>query len=120
MMPGAGMLVLQAVLLPTVPVLAMPCCAVPCHAMLSHAMLCRGSHALEQIPDHFIHCRSRGVGFLSAQVPASAARPNYSWIADRRPPNRFEGMRKHLGHFYPERVCYLEILPSGHATRNRR
>lgn len=32
--------------------------AIPCHAMLR-----RGSHALEQIPDHFIHCRSQGVGF---------------------------------------------------------
>lgn len=116
MMPGAGMLVLQAVLLPTVPVLAMPCCAVPCHVEPCHAVPGKPRSGA----DHFIHCRSRGVGFLSAQVPASAARPNYSWIADRRPPNRFEGMRKHLGHFYPERVCYLEILPSGHATRNRR
>lgn len=45
--------------------------------------------------------------FSSIQVAATAARPGYQWLGDRRLPNRFEGMRKHLGHFYPELICYL-------------
>lgn len=47
------------------------------------------------------------LAFSSIQVAATVARPGYQWCGDRRPPNRFEGMRKHLGHFYPELICYL-------------
>lgn len=98
-MLGAGTLLRQAVLLP-----AVPCRAVPSRAEPGCA---RGATLRSRALTTSVAADLVALVFTSARVPASAARPNYSRVGDRRPPNRFEGMRKHLGHFYPERVCYL-------------
>lgn len=95
-MPGVGVLVWQAVHLP---VPTMPCCAMPCCAGWS--VLQTGAGIVSVAPGLV------ALAFSSIQVAATAARPGYQWCGDRRPPNRFEGMRKHLGHFYPELICYL-------------